>query len=226
MKKIILIAVVASIVMAGVACSKRATVINNDNVVVNNGPYLLPLTPGNQWIYIDSVFDSTGKATEIYADTATLTNQKIVLSDYPTIPFYGMYNPNGWFGARTLFAIESTNTYIYQMDSVSKTPYIFYKLSSSDNNLLGTSTDASNPACITNFAQYGFATPKLVNGYSCTRNVASSKNCKNVITQVAAYYVCANVGIVRLEGYVINKASPTQDLYLQFSQTLQKFIPK
>lgn len=194
------------------------TKLNNTNSssgVINS---LLPLKAGNTWVYQDSTFDPYRNLLENYPDTAVVTNQTSTISG---ITFYGYNDSLGYFGSKCLLAYDSIYYAIYQLDSLNAaSPYVFFQMAPYDNYLLGTGIDPSNGNCMGTYYAYGFSSTYNVNGYPCYRNIDYEQDCNGNIITEDIFYVSPDVGVVRIEDY-LPIASGSNDLYMDFSQTLQ-----
>jgi len=196
------------------ACNKNSNNYNPGNSTSS----LWPLKAGNTWIYKDSVFsDSALQST--YPDTITLTS-KTYADPSSGLLFSELYNPNGWFGTGSYVSVTPDNSTIYEMDSSTNSPYIFFGTTYGDGVQIGTGADYSNPACPNYFTQYGFISTTSINGYTCLKNIEYTTNCSNVNTEAVVYYVSPGVGVVRMEDYIAD-STHNNTLYLNFSQTLQ-----
>lgn len=203
-----------------VACSKKAQVIPNK-------PALLPLVSGNKWIYRDSTYDTSAVVKEAYIDTAVLTSRTTTSSAYPGVTFYNMNDSNGWFGTNSYLAnyTDVNSSYVLIMDTINKSPYLFFQTSPSDQLLLSSSRYRVDSSCIGALYVYGYATPIVVNNFSCTANVYLIYDCNNLVKEEVIEYVSSSVGVVRIEDYLQKHGDANPTLYLNYSQTLQKFIP-
>ena len=209
------------------ACSKNAVVLNNNNNNNNNNSTtLLPLTAGNIWVYQDSAFSSANVVSQVITDSAYVTSATTAASG---IEFYNFVDPYGWFGPYGYFATASDqygNNYILEMDSANTSPYTFFETASADQTLLGTGHDFTDPSCVVTYQQYGFASTTLVDGFTCYKNFITGTNCSNVNTENIVEYVSPGVGIVRVEDWEQDTTQASKPLYLSYSQTLTKYIPK
>jgi hypothetical protein len=214
------------VLLSIVACNKSAQVVNYNN---NGANTLLPLTPGNVWIYQDSVFDSTNLVSNVYTDSAYIGTTTVTSSAEPGVLFYNFVDSFGWFGPSGYLATTTDpygNGYILQIDSLGGSPYVFFETATADATILGSSQDFSNPSCISTYTQYGFASSYNVNGYTCYRNIGTNVNCNSVTTETIVEYVCPGVGIVRIEDYAQDTSAAGSPLFLDYSQTLTQYIPK
>lgn len=191
----------------------------------NSGPYpgsgpnsLWPLKTGNIWIYRDSVFNDSSKLTGAYPDT--IVGNGRTLRDQTGTYYLGINNPNGWFGNGSYLSVDPTNYAIYEVDTPSFSPYIFFQTVGQDGVAIGTGSDYSNPACPSQSIQYGFSTPRMIGAYSCLENLQYVTDCNNVTKEAIAYYISPGFGLVRIEDYLADTANSNK-LYLSYSQTLQ-----
>ena len=217
-----------SVLLFLVACNKNAVVVNNNNNN-NNSNSLMPLKAGNIWIYQDSTWDSLHALPQVLTDTAYLSTATATSASEPGILFYNFVDYNGWFGPYAYFANASDqygNSYLLAMDSIGTNPYTYFETAPSDGTLLGSSQDFSNPACLTTYQQFAFASTTVINGYTCYKNFITATNCNNVNVENQVEYVSPGVGIVRFEDWVQDTTLPNKPLYLNYSQTLTKYIPK
>ncbi|MFP5039653.1 hypothetical protein [Parasediminibacterium sp. JCM 36343] len=219
--------ILAVLVLSMASCSKTnyVPIAPATDSTAYTGATLLPVKAGNKWVYKDSVFKSANVVDSTFADTAVITAKTATSSSLQGITFYNFCDSIGWFGKNAYLApaIDQTSGYIFQMDSANGLPYTLFQTATIDNQYLGKSNDFTTPTCIHVFLQYGFATKTVVNGFSCIRNITYYSDCSS--TEVIVQYVSPGVGIVRIEDY--EKTSSTNStLYLSYSQTLQKFIPK
>lgn len=210
--KNIVVGVCALVFIGLLSCHK-----NYSGPYPGNGPNSLwPLASGNTWYYQDSVFSPSG-VTGVYPDTIAV-NGRSVRDDYGTT-YTGINNHNGWFGDGSYLSVDLTNYAIYEVDSPAFSPYIFFQTVGQDGLAIGTGNDYSNPACPRQSIQYGFVTPKTINGHSSLENVQYVTDCNNVTTEAIATYISAGVGLVRIEDYLADTANSNK-LYLSYSQTL------
>jgi hypothetical protein len=201
------------VILIAASCSKNST--------NNNGPILWPLKAGNTWVYQDSVFSSTG-LDSVYLDTATFTSK--TLTDANGVYYANIQEPNGWFGTGGYIGVDAGNTTIFEWDSLSNGPYIFFQTVLFDGTFIGSGIDDSDPNCPKQGAQYGYATPASIAGYNCLINVEYTTDCNNITKEAVVTYVSPGVGVVRMEDYM---ADSTNTLYLDYSQTLHsdKLLP-
>jgi hypothetical protein len=184
----------------------------------NSATAIWPFKAGNTWVYADSVFsDST--FISYTGDTVTALAQTYHDDDNGGFPLYQLTSTgNGWFFTNSFAGVDPGNDAIFLMDSLnSGGPYLFFAVAPVDGTVIGTGTDFSNPNCPIQIVQYGFATPVVVDGYSCISNVQYSTDCNGVIQEEIFIYVSPGVGVVRIEDWVaVNNV-----LYLDYSQTLK-----
>jgi hypothetical protein len=211
MKKILLF---LGIVILIASCMKMSSGITGSGA---GGPSLWPLKAGNIWIYQDSVFTDSASAK---TNLDTLLINSLTETDQYGMIYYGLSEPNGWFGTGSYVAVDPSNTTIYQVDSPSNSPYIFFQTTQQDGQFIGSGYDFSNPACTQLSSQYGFATPTMINGYSCLENIELTVNCNNITTEQVITYVSPGVGVVRMEDYMAD-STHNNNLFLDYSQTLQ-----
>jgi hypothetical protein len=209
MKKLLL---VLSVIILGISCTKLSS-----NSAGNSGPLLWPLKAGDSWVYQDSLFNNTS-FDSTYRDTATI-NTQTETDQYGTV-YYGITEPNGWFGTGSFVAVDPYNTTIYETDSLSNSPYIFFQTVQQDGQFIGSGYDFSNPACAKQSSQYGLATPTNVNGYSCLENIEYTVDCNNITQEAVVTYISPGVGVVRMEDYAAD-STRNNALFLDYSQTLQ-----
>ncbi len=215
MRKIFFFAVIICLVVV-VACSKTST---SSNPSVNNATSILPLKAGNIWIYQDSGFDANANLLGSYKDSSFITS---LSTSRNGVNFYEINDSLGWFGTGSFLAVDPSNTSLYGLDSLNAaSPYIFFANAPSDGYLIGSSSDLSNPACIGLDALYGFASTYNVAGHACYKSLDDVKDCNGNIIYAVVYYISPGVGIVRIEEYSPNPNSTTNNLYLDYSQTLQ-----
>jgi len=183
-----------------------------------SGPNSLwPLKTGNTWYYEDSVFNSTG-LTGFYPDTIVENGQ--IIHDAGGTYYLGISNPNGWFGNGSYLSIDPSNYAIYEVDSPSFSPYIFFQTVGQDGVAIGTGNDYSNPACPIQSIQYGFSTPRMIGDHSSLENIQYVTDCNNVTKEAIATYVSPGIGLVRIEDYIADTANNNK-LFLYYSQTLK-----
>lgn len=176
-----------------------------------------PIKTGNTWIYKDSVFNDTA-VTNIYLDTATIGSPYVVAGNGQVM--WPITEQNGWFGSGSYVGVDPYNSTVYEIDSTTNIPYIFFGLVDQDGELIGTGNDYSNPTCPNTFTQYGFISTSNVAGYSCVKNILYTTNCSNINTEAVVIYLSPGVGIVRIEDYESDSVA-TGNLHLSYSQTLQ-----
>jgi hypothetical protein len=211
MKFHILYILIAAILFS---CSKN---VANNSQSTDPSTSIWPLKEGNSWIYKDSLFSAASFSTT-YIDTAIVTNQTTT-DDYDDV-FYGIQNPNGWFGTNSYVSVDPTNTVIYQMDSLKSDSYTFFQTAQSNGELVNSYQDFSNPVCITQYNQYGFANTTTINGYACYKNIEYITDCSNITKNVVVTYISPGVGVVRIEDYILDS---NNKLYMDYSQTLQSY---
>lgn len=199
------------------SCSKISSSTSTNTPTVP----LLPLKIGNTWIYQDSTSNTSGSLLQNYADTVTATGQTATISG---VSFYSVNNPGGYFGTNSSLALDPSNLAIYRLDNLNLyvSPTIFFEITPTDNYLIGTGLDTTNSYCTGTYYAYGFAGTYNINGYSCYKNIDYEKDCLGNIISQNVFYVCPNVGIVRIESY-LPVTSGSFNLYLKFSQTLKSY---
>jgi hypothetical protein len=185
---------------------------------------LIPLTAGNVWIYTDSIFNnqSGGTLDSVYTDSVVVNSQTADFSSQNgQIVFYGVTDPNGWFG-NSYLGVDPTNTAAYGLDSLNGTPYTFFATSTVDQALLGQSTDYTDyPNCPETYSLYGYATTTTIGGHTCLQNIQTTVNCSNLLLEQINTYLAPGVGIVRIADY--ESDSTGANLNRSFSMTLQSY---
>lgn len=181
---------------------------------------ILPLKPGNSWIYMDSTFNPDGSISESDTDTSYVNT---VTTSIGGVNFFGITDSLGWFGTNSLLAIDPSNTAIYSLDSINATtdPLIVFSLSTSDGYLIGTMNNYSNPTCVGVDGLYGYATTYTIGQYTCYKNIDTLKDCEGNIISTTVMYISPGVGIVRIEEYSQVPGRSSKTMYLDYSQTLQ-----
>ncbi len=209
-----------------VACSKKAVVVNNSYPRNGPGSNLFPFKAGNQWIYLDSLWDSTKTLSKFYSDTAYLTSSTLNMSQINGGLLYNFVDPNGVFGSCYFGTSHDNNNngLIIEYDGNGTNPYVFFGRSSISDSLVD-SWRTPNASCSYSSEQYSYIATTQINGYTCFKNIITTTNCNNINTENFVEYVSAGVGIVRLENWVQDTTGINKPLYLEYSQTLQKFIP-
>lgn len=184
----------------------------------NSTTALWPLKAGNQWVYVDSSFSDS---IFVQANPDTVTALAQTYHDPNGFPLYELTSTGqGWFWTSSFAGVDQGNDAIFLMDSLTTPSYLFYAAAAQDGTLIGTGTDFSNPSCPIQIAQYGFASPVVVNGYTCYPNVQYSTDCNNVIQEEIFIYVSPGVGVVRIEDHLADP-SLNNALFLDYSQTLK-----
>ncbi len=195
-----------------VSCHKSST---NPGIGPNS---LLPLVPGNNWIYKDSVFNTTGFQYWV-PDTVTITSATMkdsygslyyMISD----PMAGLYQSTSSY-----VSVDPSNYLVYEADSPSFSPYIHYEQAQTDGQLLEQGSDYSNPGCPIQYNLYGFATPVSINGNTSYKNIQYAIDCNGITREATVMYSSPGVGFTRMEDW-----SPTDstgaNLFMDYSQTL------
>ena len=216
------------LIVTVVACSKKAVVVNNSYPSNGVGSNLFPFKAGNMWIYQDSTWDSTKALDKVFADTAYISTSTIGFSQANGGLLYNFVDPKGVFGS-CYFGTTSDlngNGIIIELDYNNNYPYLFFGTATNGDSSLGTWKDASNASCTLSNQQFAFANPIKINGYNCYKNVITTSNCNNINTENFVEYVSPGVGIVRLENWKQDTTGINKPLYLEYSQTLQQYIPK
>ncbi|MDE3144770.1 MAG: hypothetical protein KGL19_11485 [Bacteroidota bacterium] len=216
MKRILFFTTIISIlVLAG--CAKN---ISNNNTA-NSANSLWPLKQGNNWVYQDSIYDSTGAVLQTYSDSTFISANTLNNSG---ITFFAYNDSLGWFGAQSYIAVDATNTSLYGLDSsTAVSPYLFFQSASYDGYVIGSNQDYSNPACIGVDNLYGYASTYNINGYTCYKSSDNITDCNGNVIYADVYYVSPGVGVVRIEEYSPVPNSTTNALYLDYSQTLMSY---
>lgn len=209
MKKFLLF---LSVIILAISCTKLSSGYSG-----NPGPLLWPLKAGDVWVYQDSLFTDTA-FTSANLDTATINTQ--TATDQYGTTYYGISEPNGWFGTGGYVAVDPSNTTIYELDSLSNSPYIFFQTVQQDGQFIGSGYDFSDPTCVKQSSQYGIATTTSINGYSCLENIEYTVDCNNITKEAVVTYVSPGVGVVRMEDYMAD-STRNNTLFLDYSQTLQ-----
>jgi hypothetical protein len=215
MRKLILIATIA---LVAVSCTSN----NHTNTGVPSQP-LIPLATGYYWVYVDSVFnqDQGGAFDSVYLDTMTVNSNILELNGQNgPVTFYGVTDPNGWFG-NSYLAVDPSNTEAYGLDSANGSPYTFFGTSTVDDALLGQSIDNTNPSCPTTYALYGWASAFTVDTTQCLKNVQEAINCNSVILEQINTYIAPGRGVIRIEDY--EQDSLGTNLNKSFTMTLKSY---
>ncbi|TDX01182.1 hypothetical protein [Dinghuibacter silviterrae] len=185
---------------------------------------LIPLTSGNSWIYVDSVFNNNngGAFDTAWTDSVSLTGQTAEFTGpNGTVEFYQLNDPTGWFGSSYL-GVDPSNTVVYGLDSLNANAYVYFGTATQDGEVLGSSEDnTTNPSCPITYDLYGFATSVVVNGHTCLRNVETALNCNNFTVEQINTYIAPGVGVVRIEDY--ESDSTLTHTNLSFTQTLKSY---
>lgn len=196
---------------------------SNYNTGVPSKP-LMPLTAGNQWIYVDSIFDQNngGALISTYLDTMIVNNNTAQYnSQGGVVPFYGITDPNGWFGDSSYIGLDPQNIALYGLDSLNSQPFEFFGTATADGTILGQSYDNSNPSCTLQYTLVGYSTTVSMYSHTCLQNVQTTVNCNNYTVDQINTYLTPGVGIVRL---VEHQADSTgANLNRSFSMTLQSY---
>ncbi len=216
------------LIVTVVACSKKAVVANNTYPPSNGaGSNLFPFKAGSVWIYQDSLWDSTKTLSKVFADTAYISNNTLRFDLANGGLLYNFIDPKGVFGS-CYFGTSTDvngNGIIIELDYGYSKPYIFFGTATNGDSSIGTWKDASNAACTYNYQQFAFTTSTKINGYNCYKNIITTTNCNNINTENFVEYVSPGVGIVRLENWKQDTTGINKPLYLDYSQTLQQYIP-
>lgn len=182
---------------------------------------LVPVVPGNYWIYQDSVFNQNnlGVFENTYRDSMYVTSTSAELTGTNgVVVFYQLADTGGWFGD-SFMGLDPSNTVLYGLDSLNGTAYIEFGTSSQDGASLGSDVDnTTNPACPVTYTLYGYATTTVINGHTCLKNVQTTVNCNTFTLEQINTYVAPGVGVVRIEDYEAD--STLTHLNLSFTQTL------
>ena len=215
-------------ILTVVACSKKAMVVNNTNPSNGVGSNLFPFKAGNVWIYQDSLWDSTKTLSRSFSDTAYLTSSTLDYTNSNGGLLYNFVDPKGVFGSCYFgtWHDQNGNGYVLEYDGNGFNPYLFFGTSAAGDSLIDSWKVVSNPACTYNSQQYSYIATTQINGFTCFKNIITTTNCNNINTENYVEYVSSGVGIVRLENWVHDSTGTNKPLYLQYSQTLQKFIPR
>ena len=225
MKKYFLIGFALTVLLISISsCKKQATV-----APTYPSSNLWALKAGNVWVYQDSEYNSNNTLRAAYPDTAIMTSATIQYADYPGLLFYGFKDSLGFLGPNTVYVSTPSDDYggyILTMDDASSAPSIIYQTATSDNLVLASQQDNSTPTCVGTLNVYGYASSTLINGFTCTKNIKTYTDCNHNVIQSLITYVASGIGIVRWEYYKKDSNSTSNVLYLDFTQTLQKFLPK
>ena len=194
-----------------VSCSKHSSGPNPGS----GANSIFPLTNGSTWYYMDSAF-SDSVVTAAYFDTMTVT--KNTFQDNMGTVYLELNDPYGWFDG-SYISVDPSNDAIYEVDSPYFSPYTFFAVAQTDGQLIGTGTDASNPACLLYTNQYGWVTPVNINGYSCLENLEYTTDCNNNPQEEIISFVAQGTGVVRIAHFLPD--STNGPLFEDYSQTLQ-----
>lgn len=224
--RILNIGVILFLVVFIVSCKKEATVVSNVPTYGNSN--LWAIKAGNIWIYQDSIYNSGNTLKSAFTDTVYMTNKTTTSPDASGITFYGLNDSLGWFGRNAYIATPSDQYggYILVIDSLGRSPYYFFLTASYDYQTLLSSKIAIDSTCTGTDRQYGFITPTTINGYSCIKNIEIISDCSLNVVEKIITYVSSGVGLVRIENYKKVPNKNNGSIYLSFSQTLKKFLPK
>jgi len=224
--RILSIGVILFLVVFSVSCKKEATVVSNVPTYGNSN--LWAIKAGNIWIYQDSIFKAGDTLINAFTDTVYMTSKTATSPDASGITFYGLNDSLGWFGRNAYIAtpLDQSTGYILVIDSLGRSPYIFFLTASYDNQLLVSSRITIDSTCTGTDRQYGFTTPTTINGYSCIKNIEIISDCSLNVVEKIITYVSSGVGLVRIEYYKKVPNTNNGSIYLRFSQTLKKFLPK
>ena len=178
---------------------------------------LFPLTAGDTWYYNDSAFSDTSLLAA-YADTMVAT--KTQYTDPQTgLIYLELNNPNGWFRG-SYIAVDANNYAVYEVDSPAFQPYTFFATVTQDGAIANPYTDISNPACPITYAQYGYANPVNVYGFSAYENAEVVTDCHGVVLEETNSYLSQGIGVVRIEDYLTDTTGGKNIFYEDYSQTL------
>ncbi|HEV3326589.1 MAG TPA: hypothetical protein VG052_13320 [Puia sp.] len=211
--KVLLTSAVVFACFLVISCAKHSTPPNQGS----GANSIFPLVQGSVWYYADSAFsDST--VTAAYIDTMTVT--KNTYQDQSGTVYVELNDTYGWFFG-SYISVDPSNNAIYEVDSPYYSPYTFFAVPTQDNQIIGTGTDYTNPACPVVTTQYGWITPVMIGTYSCLRNVEYSADCNGNPQEEIDSYVAQGIGVVRIAHYVPDSA--TGPLHEDYSQTLQTY---
>lgn len=182
---------------------------------------LWPVVPGNYWVYNDSAFYNNGTTQAIDSDTATITSAviQIAVNGY-SLSFYGITEPDGWFGTGTYVSVDPSNTFLYEADSATASPYVIFATATEDNTLVGTG-NGYDTTCLLTYDLYGFASTTVIHGFTCLKNVETTTNCNGVLDEETVLYVSPGIGVVRMEDWLLDSLGNA--LYRDYSQTLSTY---
>lgn len=206
--------------LAAAACSTKS----NFSTGVPSQP-LIPLTPGNSWVYLDSSFDNNngGVFDKTWQGTMTVgsTTTSLQGSNGGEVVFYQVSDTAGWF-LNTFLAVDPTNTAVYGLDSASGGAYVLFGTSTTDGAELGQSVDtAGTNGCSLTYTLYGWSSSVVINGHTCLHNVQTTVNCNNFTTEQINTYIAPGVGVVRIEDY--ESDSTKTHLNKSYTQTLSTY---
>lgn len=181
---------------------------------------LFPLKQGSVWYYVDSAFQDSVFLGPPQADTMTPT--KNTTTDNQGITYLQLNdNPDGWF-SNSYIGVDPNNTAIYEADSPSYSPYLFFAVAGQDGATIGTGTSqGNNLSCPFYTTQYGYVTPVTVGQWSnCLTNVEYTTDCNGVPEEEIISYVSPGTGVVRIEDWVPDSTAGGP-LHKYYTQTLQ-----
>jgi hypothetical protein len=183
---------------------------------------LMPLQAGNSWIYVDSLFSDAGTYDTAYSDTVVINSLTTSFSDPDeTVSFFGISDPNGWFGTGTYMGVDQNNTVLYQLDSTGQTPDVFFETATTNGSLLGQGSGLTYTSCPVTYNLYGFTTPVVIGGRSCLENTEVTINCNGANVENINTYLDPGIGVVRIEDYELDSAGTS--ININFTQTLQSY---
>lgn len=213
MKKSIAYLLIASCTALSIACNKH-----NSGPNAGYGPNsLFPLTNGDTWYYSDSAFNDTSLIAA-YSDTMVATKNAYTDQQTGTV-YLEMSNPYGWFNG-SYIAVDPSNFAVYEVDSPAFQPYTFFATVNQDGQIADPYTDVSNPACPITYAQYGYANPVNMYGFSAYKNAEVVTDCHGVVLEETNSYLSPGVGVVRIEDFLTDTTGGKNLFYEDYSQTL------
>jgi len=177
---------------------------------------LFPLTNGDTWYYSDSAFNDSALIAA-YADTMVATKNSI--TDNTGTVYLELSDPYGWFNG-SYIAVDPSNFAVYEVDSPAYQPYTFFATVNQDGQISAPYTDGSNTACPITYAQYGYANPVNVYGFSAYKNSEMVTDCHGVVLEETNSYLSPGIGVVRIEDFLTDTTGGRNLFYEDFSQTL------
>jgi|GEM_PF-6144328 hypothetical protein len=193
------------------ACSKPGS---GSGTGPSSPPGVLPLAPGDNWIYSKTIYDSGGQSVDtVGADTLEIVSQLSING----ITYYQIFW-SSFFSFNPSFFINKDSNTLVKVDSGFQ--YSFFARVTTDSLLVQSWPDTGG-RCPGHNDLYAFTPYWNIDGHpQCLKNTVLVTDCTGETFEKWVYYLQPRLGFVRIEDSLIQSNGT---FYLRWADDLQQY---